>query len=373
MNHHLATLTCICLGFAVQAQNNTEGVSISNVTAPPSKNAMLDIQSSSKGLLVPRVLKSDIEGTGILNKNNIITNEDGLMVFVTSPASDYGYWYFDRSTTPGEWKKLVTSDLGGLWKKSTVNPDNINYLGGNVSINGNPNPAATPASEALKRTNLDTYPLQVFTLSNPNVSLKFGGEVTTKTFNGTPATTGHMNEINCDEGSLDLQFWNGQPVHMGSSLAPIDVEIYGQLYVHGTIYPSDSTLKTNISPLINSISLNDMRSKFKAIKTHSFYYKSDLSKKVYGLIAQEVQPLFPEIVKPHKLTYGKSADGKNLTKDILTVDYSALSIISFEMVKNLIIENDLQKSLIDAQKAEIDALKNQMQTVLNRLNLLEGR
>jgi hypothetical protein len=90
----------ITLTFFYQAAFS-QGVGINTITPDPS--AALDIQSSNKGLLVPRVaLTSQVDGVTIANPAN------ALLVFnTTNNASlDPGYYYNSGTAATPSWKSL---------------------------------------------------------------------------------------------------------------------------------------------------------------------------------------------------------------------------------------------------------------------------
>jgi len=84
MKRHLITITVLMLAtiFAVQAQN--QNVSINNDGSLPDNSAMLDISSTTKGLLIPRMTSTE--------KLAINSPATGLIVFDTD---NNNFWYFD--------------------------------------------------------------------------------------------------------------------------------------------------------------------------------------------------------------------------------------------------------------------------------------
>jgi len=113
------------------AQNqNTEGVSIAPSVTTPDPSAMLDVQSSNKGVLIPRMAESD--------KNSINNPAEGLLIYQTDNAS--GYYYYDGSN----WVPL-----GGNQKMAKVTFSEMTAMSNNL-------------------TN-DDLGLMVFVTSNPQV------------------------------------------------------------------------------------------------------------------------------------------------------------------------------------------------------------
>ncbi|HRN38671.1 MAG TPA: hypothetical protein PLL18_17310, partial [Flavobacteriales bacterium] len=102
----LAALLCAASG-AVQAQVaiNTTG------TAPTTPNAMLELTSTTQGLLVPRMTQSQ--------RNSLAGPPDGTIVYQTDSVSNNppGFYYWDASIP--QWQHV-------LWER------NIWHLGGNT-------------------------------------------------------------------------------------------------------------------------------------------------------------------------------------------------------------------------------------------------
>ncbi len=94
MKHALLLFSCFLLHHVIVAQ----GVSVNGSGTAPDASAMLDIQSTSKGVLIPRMTTAQRTG--------ITTPATGLLVFDTNTAS---FWY--RHSTG--WKEL-TDDFHGL-------------------------------------------------------------------------------------------------------------------------------------------------------------------------------------------------------------------------------------------------------------------
>jgi len=77
------------------------------------------------------------------------------------------------------------------------------------------------------------------------------------------------------------------------------IYIANDLYVNGSIYnPSDRRLKENIES-IEEVKVKD----FKNLEPKLFNYKDDPTKKHYGFIAQEMEEIYPELVKDNILGY----------------------------------------------------------------------
>lgn len=103
-----------------------QSVAINNDASAPDNSALLDIKSTTKGLLIPRM--SSAQRTGIASPAL------GLTVFDTNTFSN---WIF-RGIANGGWTQMVPG-VSNTW--TTVGPDIYNANAGNVGI-GTPNPAS---------------------------------------------------------------------------------------------------------------------------------------------------------------------------------------------------------------------------------------
>ena len=90
------------------------GMAINNVNTPPDGSAMLDVQSTTKGMLVPRMSSSQ--------RNAINTPATGLLVYQTdSPA---GYYYY----TGTNWIGIEGVGEGAISSSSCIDYDGNAYL-----------------------------------------------------------------------------------------------------------------------------------------------------------------------------------------------------------------------------------------------------
>ena len=84
----------------------------------------------------------------------------------------------------------------------------------------------------------------------------------------------------------------------------------------------------------------------------SAYAVSD-TKKHIGVIAQEIEEVFPELVSSDKTEFKG-------------VDYSALGPILIEAVKELKAEKDELQSTVEAQQQQIEELKRMVEELLKK-------
>jgi hypothetical protein len=150
-------------------------------TAAPDKSAVLDIQSSDKGLLIPRLTQEQI--------NTIANPATGLLVF-KNEASNSGFFYFNGEKwsplTNGDANAIATMDVNG-WS-----------LSGNASAVSGVKAAATAASFIGTPTGV---PIN-FKIGNSRA-----GTITTTTslYLGFEAGSGSVNNNNTAIGAHSLK------------------------------------------------------------------------------------------------------------------------------------------------------------------------
>jgi hypothetical protein len=98
--------------------SNAQNIAINETGAEPDTSAMLDISSTSKGLLIPRMTKAQ--------RNAIPSPGTGLLVFQTAPDS-VGFHYFDGS----DWRWLAANTNGQAWQVTgnAATDSAIHFLG----------------------------------------------------------------------------------------------------------------------------------------------------------------------------------------------------------------------------------------------------
>jgi hypothetical protein len=95
---NLLIFLCLIAWLTDQAQN--AGVSVNSTGAMPAPSAMLDVSSSTAGMLVPRMTR--------LQRDQIMMPETSLLIFQTD--NDPGYYYNAGTPQVPDWRKLVTTN-----------------------------------------------------------------------------------------------------------------------------------------------------------------------------------------------------------------------------------------------------------------------
>lgn len=186
-------------------------------------------------------------------------------------------------------------------------------------------------------------------MDNNEIMARFGGSVSTLALN---ADGGNVNLIQSGTGSVGI----------GTSSPGDKLDVDGDIRVGtsgtngclknnngGTITgtcSSDLRFKQQIVPF------SDMLNKVARLRPVSYFWRpSEFPEKGFGfakdfgLIAQEVEQILPELVSEDASGYKQ-------------IDYSRLPLMTIQAVKELASVVDAQKSQIKRQQAEIDQLKN---------------
>ncbi len=134
----------------------------------------------------------------------------------------------------------------------------------------------------------------------------------------------------------------------------------GDVYLKNNYQSSDSRLKKDVQTIDGALG------KVLKLRGVSFYWKNKAelgadstyahndTKKHIGVIAQEIEQEFPELVKTDASGYK-------------TVEYSSIAPILIEAVKELKAEKDELQAEKDALEAKVEKLEAQMKEILEKL------
>jgi hypothetical protein len=135
------------------------------------------------------------------------------------------------------------------------------------------------------------------------------------------------------------------PSGWGGGLITFDVSA-ASIYANGYVTRSDSRLKNSVENISN-----ELIAKYLQLRPVSYYWNQDQprdTKLQYGLIAQEVEPLFPEMVN--------TGTDEMQTK---SVNYQSLHAISLKVIQE--------------QQKQIEILQQKQASLEQRLLLLESK
>ncbi len=162
--------------FAVHAQ-----VAINTTGAVPDPSAILDLQSTDKGFLVPRVTTTE--------RNAISTSQSGLLVYDQTTNS---FWYYDNSLT--SWVEIVKDGSQSINDLTDSKTDNSSvFIGLNSGTNDNGNNINTAVG--ISSLNANTSGTYNTALGNEALMLNTSGYSNTALGKGSLSenTEGHNN------------------------------------------------------------------------------------------------------------------------------------------------------------------------------------
>lgn len=283
-------------------------------------------------------------------------------------AVGYGSYY---STGTGSYNVALGS--GALWGNNAGNESvaigyNAMYYANstgtstttyNTAVGHQALRGSTTASANTGKSNtaVGHSALLAITSGNNNIAIgdRAADALTTGTNNITigsdiDAVSAQLNIGNAIYGDLSNKF-----IGIGNNAPSVALDVTGDIEYTGQITDvSDQRLKNNIVSLSNR---GSMLEKLSSLGVYSFTMKADASKTMeFGVIAQELKPIFPELVK--------TANDKAGT---MSVNYIGLIAPLIQAMKELQTqieeersENVQQQSQIDALKAEIEKLHSSL-------------
>ncbi len=119
---------------------------------------------------------------------------------------------------------------------------------------------------------------------------------------------------------------------------------------------SDRSMKKNIRPMISVLEA------VMKVPPYSFNYldSKDTDRRMLGFMAQDIQPFFPELIY-------KRYD-RDVTKPVLTMDYSGLGVIAIKAIQEQQVIIQMQQQQMNEINKEIDLLKEQNKILIQLMN-----
>ena len=424
-----SALAVLCFAAAnLTAQTNTFPATgkVGIGTTTPNTSALLEIKSTNKGLLIPRMTQ--------VQRNAIPSPAVGLQIYQTDNNPGFYYYNGIEWGNTSYWK---INSIGSIYynrgnvgigigapkaKLHVTGGVDINKSNGGYAIIGDTNnynlafdPQVIQARKNGKTTDLflNPYGGSIYAGNDPFssygiyalggstavyaesedgygvIASSHGGDgivtsseggdgISAYSDGGLRAIIGHGVEGTGVEGWSD--FWTGVYGHTdeGSWAGYFD----GDVYTTGTYQSSDEKLKQNIKDLPAAMDI------IKQLHPKTYQFKADGNYKSmklpqgmhYGLIAQDVEKILPYLVKNTKQEIMKSEEfkipnprdtsNKTIIKRIVKtgeeIDFKALNYTEF--IPILIKGMQEQEAVINKQQQQID--KQQQQ--INQLMQLAG-
>lgn len=323
----------------VQLRDTADGVEIMDNYTGSSTNF-------SPKLKILNKLDSSLNG----NKNNITA----MVVSGVNLKTTAGWDSLQKTTIIFENNYLTTSGTSGTANNVAIS-SYINNKGINQSTQTNglafyvtapPQNTATADTPSLAmfrhNVGIGAYPSDINNVTEGRLQI-------TGFSNGDQLSLRHPSSINLKWGfyvsSIDssLNFYSN-----GSLRSNIDrvTGVYTAL--------SDRNRKKNIQPL------KPVLETIMKLPVYSFNYldSKDTDKRMLGFMAQDLQPFFPELVYQRY--------DRDITKPVLTMDYSGLGVIAIKALQE-------QQIIIQQQQEQITKQDEKIEKLLNRIEKLEQK
>ena len=342
-------------------------------------NAILEVESTNKGILLPRVSLTSLDSPAPLTSHTLgmqvynLTNDDLKDLAPGIYFNDGSKWVrassdFERDMTEGNGAPTGACSTPGT--RYTDDDENSSTFGHVWTCSGG---VWVPINQSTPSTQSAT----AFSIWNSNVDAgssktswiwRKNGILFTKNIYTGAVANGTATELNVTQigmGGINIQ---NNTIHSPLSLAKSIEQnnarflnfsgkgiVYGGIQRVGStsgvsyLTTSDQRLKENIRD--TRYSINDLMK----IEVKDYNYKIDSSKTVEnGFIAQQLHPIYPTAV---------TVGGDDATQNPWTVDYGRMTPLLVKAIQD-------QQQQIEAQKTEIQLLKT---TLEERLAKLEGK
>jgi hypothetical protein len=300
---------------------------------------ILDNYTGSSTNWSPKVKILRLRDSALLNSKNSINS---LVLTAVNRKIDPGWEFRQKNTITFE-NGYTSTDAGasvvsqvaaiaGYTENPTTNNVSDNRYNGlafyTFSVPTNTAFADTPTISLLyHNVGIGAYATDIKNVTEGRLQI-------TGFSNGDQLSLRHPSSINLKWGlyvsSIDssLNFYSN-----GSLRANIDriTGVYSAL--------SDKNMKKNIKPLSPVLDI------VRRLPVYSYNYldSKDDDRRVIGLMAQDVQPYFPELVYQRY--------DREITKPVLTMDYSGFGVVAIKAIQE-------QQKMIDELKQQLTTIKN---------------
>ena len=341
-------------------------------TTNPTGGSILDISATDKGILIPRVNLTQ------LNTIAPITGgaPESLLVYNTNTTTGPGFFYWNGTN----WTPMTSQPGWQLTGNSGIDP--TYFIG---TTDDQPLHLATDGTTRMT-INTDPNPNHNGNIIiNPNAysSLVYDRLLVAEDILGKPAFQATITNDDSEEIVLNAyhaNFSGGAAINSsgfygiiayGTQYAGLfngDVNVNGNVEAYAFNTPSDARIKTNIRPITNALdkvlqlrpalydkdlNLVETDPKNVSLNKNQTSWKTASSNLIteYGLLAQELELVFPELVQNSKTTLNDQPD-----KPLKTVNYTGLIPILIQAMQD-------QQQQIDQQNQQIAELQQRLDRI----------
>jgi len=357
-------ILCCCILLWANLSFAQIGINAAGNTPDPS--AMLDVSSTQKGALIPRMTEAErlaipVPANGLL----VYSTENSLTAENTFQLD--GFYFYDGS----QWRFLGTQLSGGGAPRTNYETPSFtdviinDYLCvGDDCLTSETLGAATLVVkdgvivlEFDDTSNSASFPNNHWEIRiNEAIESGLNAIAITDAFPGGGGND-HVFLIEAGAGDDALYIDAASNVGMGTNMPGQKLEVAGNMHAEGDItatgsimQASDKRLKTEVMPIGNGTRLlQQLQPKQYEFRTDDYPAAHLAEGQQYGLIAQEVASVLPELVAENLNL--QQADGTAVAAK--SVNYTALVPILIQAMQE-------RQQLIVAQRQEIEAVKAQI-------------
>ena len=318
----ILSLSSLATFFSILAYTNTnaQSVGISSGSAiTPSGRSILELRSTSKGLLIPRMTAAERAAiSGLVANPNNDASDRGMLVFQYDGAA--GYYYWDGTA----WVGLLNSSAGNFVDLTTTQTaagaktwsNQATFSAGLLSSDG---AAAAPAISFASDNNTGVY-----RIGADEVGVSAGGAERMRVT------------------ALGVGVLGGVPTATNA------IVVNGKVKSTGINETSDGRLKKNIVPIESALTkILSLKGVTYDWRMEEFPERNFLVGKQYGLIAQELEKIIPELVDTDEEGWK-------------SIEYSHLVPVLIEAIKEqqaIIANQQLELTSLISVREQVDILK----------------
>lgn len=323
-------------------------IAINTTATNPDASAMLDVDSNNKGVLIPRMSTSE--------RNAIPSPADGLLVFDTT--EDAFFFYNASNSAWDRISSMWTYDAGEV----TLSDNNEDV---HIGTYNNPGKLGVEGvgEVAVYGYSDNNYGIQGRTVSG-NAGV-FGSTNATTTF-----SAGVWGESNDQLGMRAISYTD-RGLLATSASGPYAAYFAGDVYTTGSYLPSARKLKSGEQTLEGALGIiAQLQAKTYKYDTKTYQSMRLPEGKRYGLIAEELEQVLPELVK-HTKTEMYDWEGYFKEKKALAVTGERTEDVQVKSLGKVDFKAVNYTELIPILLAGIQEQQTIIEDLTNRLEQLE--